>query len=67
MTKWLRQIDLDEYVQYMEDSGLHGAVVVLEPSFDSDTLASCLKIPSAKKMVRKHLSVEFEILQRQAR
>jgi len=67
LARWLRQVDLDEFVPNLEASGLHGAVAVLETSFDSETLATCLKIPSNRKMVRQHLASEFDALQQQAR
>uniref|UniRef100_A0A915I8I1 SAM domain-containing protein n=1 Tax=Romanomermis culicivorax TaxID=13658 RepID=A0A915I8I1_ROMCU len=67
LSKWLRQIDLDEYVSNIENSGLHGAVTVLDAGFCAETFANVLKIPSHKKMIRKHLADEFDVLQQQSR
>jgi hypothetical protein len=44
------------------DSGVHGALVVLEPSFTGDTMATALGIPPAKHMIRRHLTAELEAL-----
>lgn len=44
------------------DSGVHGALVVLEPSFTGDTMATALGIPPAKQMIRRHLTAELEAL-----
>lgn len=46
---------------YFLDSGVHGALVVLEPSFTAETLATALGIPPAK-LVRRHLATNFEAL-----
>lgn len=47
---------------YCLDSGVHGALVVLEPSFTGDTMATALGIPPAKQMIRRHLTAELEAL-----
>ncbi len=65
--KWVEQIDLQEYARNLEDSGIHGGLAVLEPSFSVDTLAEALGIPANKGMVRKHLSAEFTTLLLEAR
>ncbi|XP_058802045.1 kazrin [Phymastichus coffea] len=60
LIKWARNIDLGEYADNLKDSGVHGALVVLEPSFTGDTMATALGIPPAKHMIRRHLTAEFE-------
>ncbi|XP_023287561.1 kazrin [Orussus abietinus] len=65
--KWARNIDLTEYAENLKDSGVHGALVVLEPSFTGDTMATALGIPPAKHMIRRHLSAELEALVTPAR
>ncbi|XP_077441920.1 kazrin-A isoform X2 [Vanacampus margaritifer] len=57
--KWLKDIDLKEFAEGVVSSGIHGAVMVLEPSFSSDTLATTMGIPSSKHMVRRHLEEEL--------
>ncbi|XP_061537997.1 kazrin-A isoform X3 [Phycodurus eques] len=59
LIKWLKEIDLKEYADGVVSSGVHGAVMVLDPSFSSDTLATTMGIPSSKHMVRRHLEEEL--------
>ncbi|XP_051157600.1 liprin-beta-2 isoform X2 [Leptopilina boulardi] len=58
--RWARSIDLTEYADNLKDSGVHGALVVLEPSFTGDTMATALGIPPAKHMIRRHLTAELD-------
>lgn len=46
----------------ISDSGVHGGLVVLEPSFSGDTMATALGIPPSKNIIRRHLATEFETL-----
>ncbi|XP_077370726.1 kazrin-A isoform X3 [Festucalex cinctus] len=57
--KWLKDIDLKEFAEGVVSSGIHGAVMVLEPSFSSESLATTMGIPSSKHMVRRHLEEEL--------
>lgn len=41
---------------------MHGALVVLEPSFNGDTMATALGIPPSKNIIRRHLAAELEAL-----
>nr|KAG5688894.1 hypothetical protein BaRGS_016462 [Batillaria attramentaria] len=65
--KWIRSIDLGEFADNLRESGVHGALMVLEPSFNSDTLATALAIPPSKSYIRIHLSTELDALLRPAR
>ncbi|XP_071446480.1 kazrin isoform X6 [Hetaerina americana] len=60
--RWARNIDLTEYADNLKDSGVHGALVVLEPSFNGDTMANALGIPQSKNIIRRHLTAELEAL-----
>ncbi|XP_044736056.1 kazrin isoform X2 [Chrysoperla carnea] len=60
--RWARNIDLGEYSENLKDSGVHGGLVVLEPSFNGDTMATALGIPPSKNMIRRHLIAELEAL-----
>ncbi|KAG5899795.1 hypothetical protein JTB14_006128 [Gonioctena quinquepunctata] len=60
--KWARSIDLGEYADNLKDSGVHGGLVVLEPSFNGDTMATALGIPASKNIIRRHLTAELEAL-----
>ncbi|XP_051915148.1 kazrin-A isoform X3 [Hippocampus zosterae] len=57
--KWLKDIDLKEFADGVVSSGIHGAVMVLDPNFSSDALATAMGIPSGKHMVRRHLEEEL--------
>ncbi|XP_036435063.1 kazrin-A isoform X2 [Colossoma macropomum] len=65
--KWLRDIDLKEFADNLQSSGVHGAVMVLDPSFTTDSMATALGIPGNKHMVRQHLSEEMKALLSPAR
>ncbi|XP_025079901.1 kazrin-like [Pomacea canaliculata] len=65
--KWTRSIDLGEFSDNLRESGVHGALMVLEPSFNSDTLATALAIPPSKCYIRRHLASELDTLLRPAR
>ncbi|CAD5121453.1 DgyrCDS9962 [Dimorphilus gyrociliatus] len=56
---WLRSIDLSEYTANLRGSGVHGALMVLEPRFTSEQLASILSIPQSKTLIRRHLNTHF--------
>uniref|UniRef100_A0A0B7B8G1 SAM domain-containing protein n=1 Tax=Arion vulgaris TaxID=1028688 RepID=A0A0B7B8G1_9EUPU len=67
LMKWIRSIDLGEYSENLTEGGLHGAVMVLEPSFNADTLASILGIPPSKSYLRRHLTTELDNILKPAR
>ncbi|XP_069040115.1 kazrin isoform X2 [Lepisosteus oculatus] len=60
--KWMRDIDLKEYADNLQNSGVHGAVLVLEPAFNTDAMAAVLGIPSNKHIIRRHLCEEMKAL-----
>ncbi|XP_060235114.1 kazrin isoform X2 [Meriones unguiculatus] len=57
--KWVRDIDLKEYADNLTNSGVHGAVMVLEPTFNAEAMATALGIPSGKHILRRHLAEEM--------
>ncbi|XP_075898500.1 kazrin-A isoform X1 [Nelusetta ayraudi] len=60
--KWVKDIDLKEFAENLLSSGVHGAVMVLDPSFNCDAMATALGIPNSKHMVRRHLIEEMKTL-----
>ncbi|XP_076800865.1 liprin-beta-1-like isoform X2 [Clavelina lepadiformis] len=58
--EWLRSADLAEYAPNLRGSGVHGAIMVLEPLFTSETLAALLHIPHSKSLLRRHLAAKLE-------
>ncbi|XP_005099772.1 liprin-beta-1 isoform X2 [Aplysia californica] len=57
--EWLRTIDLSEYAPNLRGSGVHGALMVLEPRFNAELFAVLLSVPSSKTLIRRHLSTHF--------
>ncbi|KAG3282206.1 KAZN-containing [Ictidomys tridecemlineatus] len=57
--QWVRDIDLKEYADNLTNSGVHGAVLVLEPTFNAEAMATALGIPSGKHILRRHLAEEM--------
>ncbi|XP_071453153.1 liprin-beta-2 [Hetaerina americana] len=60
--EWLRAVDLAEYAPNLRGSGVHGALMVYEPRFTADLLATLLSIPPSKTLLRRHLSTHFKDL-----
>ncbi|TSQ92660.1 Liprin-beta-2 [Bagarius yarrelli] len=60
--EWLRSVDLAEYAPNLRGSGVHGGLIILEPRFNSDTLAMLLNIPPQKTLLRRHLNTNFNTL-----
>eukprot|EP00118_Oscarella_pearsei_P002237 m.9940 g.9940 ORF g.9940 m.9940 type:complete len:804 (+) comp21767_c0_seq1:65-2476(+) len=57
--KWLESIEMAEYAGNLKESGINGALMVLEPRFNADTLAALLQV---KELIRRHLSQHFSRL-----
>ncbi|XP_056896124.1 kazrin-like isoform X2 [Takifugu flavidus] len=60
--KWIRDIDLKEFAENLLNGGVHGAVMVLDPTFNTEIMANALGIPGNKHMVRRHLVEEMQTL-----
>ncbi|XP_067359531.1 kazrin, periplakin interacting protein b isoform X5 [Channa argus] len=60
--KWITDIDLKEYADNLQGKGIHGAVMALDPSFDTEAMAKALGIPSNKHMLHRHLYEEMKLL-----
>eukprot|EP00064_Thunnus_orientalis_P017468 superscaffoldBa00003719_g17551 len=58
----LLNFDKEEFAESLLNSGVHGAVLVLDPTFNTDAMATVLGIPNSKHMVRRHLIEEMKIL-----
>ncbi|KAG8190014.1 hypothetical protein JTE90_000111 [Oedothorax gibbosus] len=67
LIKWAASIDLAEYADNLRNTGVHGALAVLEPSFTADTIATALGIPTSKNIIRRHLTTEWQNLIQPAR
>ncbi|ODM94548.1 Liprin-beta-1 [Orchesella cincta] len=60
--EWLKAIDLAEYAPNLRGSGVHGALIIFEPRFNSELMATMLAIPGNKTLLRRHLSLQFNEL-----
>nr|XP_018667295.1 liprin-beta-1-like isoform X2 [Ciona intestinalis] len=60
--EWLRCVDLAEYAPNLRGSGVHGAVMVFDPNFTSETLSALLHIPHSKSLLRRHLAAKLDEL-----
>lgn len=56
---WVRAIELDSYVGGLENAGIHGAVMLLDVQFTSESLAYALGIGPSKALICKHLAKKF--------
>jgi len=60
--EWLRAVDLSEYAPNMRGSGVHGGLLVYEPRFTAELMATLLSIPQSKTLLRRHLATHFNQL-----
>ncbi|KAJ3586509.1 hypothetical protein NHX12_012907, partial [Muraenolepis orangiensis] len=58
--RWIREIDLKEFADNLQNAGVHGAVLVLDPTFNTDAMATALGIHTSKHMIRRHLVEEMQ-------
>lgn len=54
LIQWLKKIGLSEYADNLRGTGVHGAVIALDDTFDFSTLAYALQIPSPNAQVRQN-------------
>ncbi|KFQ94160.1 Liprin-alpha-1 [Nipponia nippon] len=62
MMHWVVSIGLKEYANNLIESGVHGALVALDESFDYNALALLLQIPTQNTQARAVLEKEFNNL-----
>ncbi|KFP33059.1 Liprin-alpha-1 [Colius striatus] len=62
MIHWVASIGLKEYSNNLVESGVHGALVALDESFDYNALALLLQIPTQNTQARAVLEREFNNL-----
>nr|CRZ22472.1 BMA-HLB-1 [Brugia malayi] len=60
--EWLKAIDLAEFTPNLLCAGIHGALMVHEPTFTAETLAEVLQMPAHKTLLRRHLATHFNQL-----
>ncbi|NWI13772.1 LIPA1 protein, partial [Crypturellus soui] len=62
MIRWVGSIGLKEYANNLIESGVHGALVALDETFDYNALALLLQIPTQNTQARTLLEKEFNNL-----
>ena len=62
LIKWVNLIGLKEYSKNLEDSGVHGAVLIFDETYDWQHLALALEIPINDTVSRQILENEFNNL-----
>lgn len=60
--RWAHNIGLDDYADFLRQSGVHGAVIALDETFDVETFAYYLQIPSTNEKKRSLLEREYNKL-----
>lgn len=61
--KWVQAISLKEYANNLIESGVHGALIALDESFDHNSMALALQIPTQNPQVsRIHIRYYSSIL-----
>ncbi|XP_038619941.1 liprin-alpha-1 isoform X4 [Tachyglossus aculeatus] len=60
--RWILSIGLKEYANNLVESGVHGALVALDETFDFNALALLLQIPTQNTQARTILEREFNNL-----
>lgn len=60
--KWVRAIGLKDYADNLIDSGVHGALIALDSSFNSSSLALALQIPSSSTQVSMNPYIPLAVL-----
>nr|XP_022339598.1 liprin-alpha-1-like isoform X8 [Crassostrea virginica] len=60
LIKWVQSIGLREYANNLIESGVHGALIALDESFDANSMALALQIPNqSPQQARQVLEREF--------
>jgi len=49
--QWIQSIGLKEFANNLIESGVHGSLIALDESFDNNSLAMALQIPTANIQV----------------
>ncbi|XP_052233492.1 liprin-alpha-1-like isoform X3 [Dreissena polymorpha] len=60
--RWVHNIGLRDYANNLFESGLHGALIAMDESFDHNSMALALQIPTQNTSIRSQLEREFNNL-----
>ncbi|XP_051778053.1 liprin-alpha-1-like isoform X3 [Erpetoichthys calabaricus] len=62
VTRWIQSIGLKEFANNLLESGVHGALIGLDETFDHNALALLLQIPTQNTQARSVLEREYNNL-----
>uniref|UniRef100_A0A914X828 SAM domain-containing protein n=1 Tax=Plectus sambesii TaxID=2011161 RepID=A0A914X828_9BILA len=62
MARWVDSVGLGQYADNLKESGVHGALIALDDTFDALSLALTLQIPTQDQQARQSLQREFSSL-----
>ncbi|XP_056269677.1 LOW QUALITY PROTEIN: liprin-alpha-1 [Pseudoliparis swirei] len=62
VVSWIQAIGLKEYSVHLSESGMHGALLALDETFDHNALALLLQIPTQNTQARAALEREYNVL-----
>ncbi|XP_039604941.1 liprin-alpha-1-like isoform X16 [Polypterus senegalus] len=62
VTRWIQSIGLKEFANNLLESGVHGALIALDETFDHNALALLLQIPTQNTQARSVLEREYNNL-----
>lgn len=60
--KWVQLIGLRDYASSLIESGVHGALIALDESFDHNSMALALQIPTSNSQVGSDRCSPFKII-----
>ncbi|XP_059352042.1 liprin-alpha-2-like isoform X2 [Daphnia carinata] len=60
--RWVASIGLKEFANHLLESGVHGALLALDESFDSNAMGLALQIPTQNIQARQVVEREFSAL-----
>ncbi|KAI1732248.1 SAM domain (Sterile alpha motif) domain-containing protein [Ditylenchus destructor] len=60
--KWVEELGLGAYAINLRDSGVHGALMALDDTFELQSLIVMLQIPQQDEQARRHLDAEYSRL-----
>ncbi|KAL0276561.1 UNVERIFIED_CONTAM: hypothetical protein PYX00_004119 [Menopon gallinae] len=62
LIRWVSSVGLKEFANNLVESGVHGALIALDESFDHNAMALALQIPTQNTQARQMLDLEFNNL-----
>lgn len=58
LIRWVSSVGLKEFANNLTESGVHGALLALDESFDHNALGLALQMPTQNAQVTSHIMVD---------